>query len=108
MSEQRYNSIERNRVDTWVFLGFFLRHVHHRTHLVQGFTSGPHQVRAWEVLSESILRLDTTLRVHVLHAIPTLTPQFLGGAPGHITIRAHGQEVHDQEPSHLCRYLKVD
>jgi hypothetical protein len=23
MSEARYNSIERNRVDTWVFLGFF-------------------------------------------------------------------------------------
>jgi len=24
MSEQRYNSIERNRLDTWVFLGFFI------------------------------------------------------------------------------------
>jgi len=24
MSEQRYNSIERHRLDTWVFLGFFL------------------------------------------------------------------------------------
>jgi len=23
MSGARYNSIERNRVDTWVFLGFF-------------------------------------------------------------------------------------
>jgi hypothetical protein len=23
MSDARYNSIERNRVDTWVFLGFF-------------------------------------------------------------------------------------
>ena len=24
MSEARYNSIERNRVDTWVFLAFFV------------------------------------------------------------------------------------
>ena len=43
----------------------------------------------------------------MLHAIPSLAPQLLGGAPCHITIRAHGEEIHDQEPSH-CEYLKVD